>query len=690
MVETPAKPWRLKSVPVILAKSTERVETVLERARRKNASLQAQILVKTGREGYKTVSLRELREKAKGSDEVRRVSMSEVTLLPARIIKETPKKDLLSQLRQEGLFVVLKGSGEPVKAVVCSSPSRAKGGRPSPVLRKMMASDLGAGYGSGFGAPSGGAPVPPAAPPPERPMGMVLAGGGRPPPKLRSAADPGHRFEAFPRIEAPPTVRLAKEFRVTVGFGAFAQDGATTSQKMSIPNPPPGAKFSVHLMAVGAAVLDPPQQDLPLDMSASVSFRCLCRPVERNGTWVPPENVSLAAEYLYEGQLVGYIRIGVPVGSVGTAAVEVSAGGVVALPPPGAAPDIELRLLRMRGEGLMWSYNGTGSSPFKDPRSEPCDVEDTIHFADDIAKDAERYREGGDNAKDALENKGQDIADKMPKEFFDLLFEEGKRLGRLPSLLLVTEETHVPWELAFLDRPLDPSLPRHLCAQTVMGRWVVDKRVSSPPPLQLEIGSIAAVAARYGPATPHEELKHAIAEQKALHQNYRASRHEGNAKGIGEAKRSYSPNLLLHLALHGYSSSADNESSLLLSDGTAVSGSALAGAVPRGDPAKFAFVFLNACQVGKANTSLGLVAGFPGDILRAGAGAFIGPLWNVKDDAAHALALGFYKAALDEGEVVGEAMRRQRLKPLPATTTTPLAYVYYGHPLLRLRRTGGT
>ena len=44
----------------------------------------------------------------------------------------------------------------------------------------------------------------------------------------------------------------------------------------------------------------------------------------------------------------------------------------------------------------------------------------------------------------------------------------------------------------------------------------------------------------------------------------------------------------------------------------------------------------------------------------------------------------FYAAALGQGQPVGAVLLAERQKYDPADTTTPLAYIYYGHPLVKL------
>ncbi|HKJ54725.1 MAG TPA: hypothetical protein VJ978_01945, partial [Nitriliruptoraceae bacterium] len=52
------------------------------------------------------------------------------------------------------------------------------------------------------------------------------------------------------------------------------------------------------------------------------------------------------------------------------------------------------------------------------------------------------------------------------------------------------------------------------------------------------------------------------------------------------------------------------------------------------------------------------------------------------------LALDFYRDTLDDDCTVGEALRRTRCNWTP-TTSTRLAYVYWGHPDLRLHLAPG-
>jgi CHAT domain len=63
-----------------------------------------------------------------------------------------------------------------------------------------------------------------------------------------------------------------------------------------------------------------------------------------------------------------------------------------------------------------------------------------------------------------------------------------------------------------------------------------------------------------------------------------------------------------------------------------------------------------------------------------GCGAFVGPLWSIKDSLAYEFAAIFYDA-LSRGETFGRAVQegRQRLHALQPSIPTWLAYTFYGH-----------
>jgi CHAT domain-containing protein len=100
------------------------------------------------------------------------------------------------------------------------------------------------------------------------------------------------------------------------------------------------------------------------------------------------------------------------------------------------------------------------------------------------------------------------------------------------------------------------------------------------------------------------------------------------------------------------------------------------------------FVFLNACQVGQGQQILGDYAGLAEAFLYAGASAVVAPLWSVKDDVARTIALEFYQQVLGGDARPADVLReaRRRFTETATPSGTYLAYQFFGHPALRLRR----
>ncbi len=148
----------------------------------------------------------------------------------------------------------------------------------------------------------------------------------------------------------------------------------------------------------------------------------------------------------------------------------------------------------------------------------------------------------------------------------------------------------------------------------------------------------------------------------------------------------------VHFAGHGeFDPERPDGSMLFLNNGMPLSSLLFRSAKYGGEQQPL--LFLNACMIGVGGELLGDMGGFPGNCLRGGFGAVLGALWEVDDDIASHVALEFWSRALpmngEEGEPVAAILRDLRAKystsPEGVPDPTYLAYVYYGHPCLKLQ-----
>jgi len=324
---------------------------------------------------------------------------------------------------------------------------------------------------------------------------------------------------------------------------------------------------------------------------------------------------------------------------------------------------------------------------------------DAATFALELIKDVNQHQ-ADVLISNVLKARARKIAGLLPPAFWEVLRRTWDHVQatnqRAPSVLWVSSEHHIPWELCYLDQPLDPAQPPFLGAQVALGRWVLSEGSQPQPwPYQnIEVQQMAVMIGDYAAESGLRPLPHAQAEGEALEQEFQAKRFTVSTKDLkrlvdgklGELGQSGVAQVV-HFACHGEAA----PTIIYLDQGTPFTPIILESA----DWPKTAhpFLFMNACQVGNAGEFLGECAGFAGSSLRAGFAGFLGPLWSVVDADAKDFALHFYELAfagqLGRPLTVGEILRRLRAgydANAVQPRVTPLAYAFYGNPALQLVR----
>jgi hypothetical protein len=254
-----------------------------------------------------------------------------------------------------------------------------------------------------------------------------------------------------------------------------------------------------------------------------------------------------------------------------------------------------------------------------------------------------------------------------------------RRRDQITQMTIVSQGDPVPWELLY------PFAPGSYDAGFLIDQFPVARRRYGPrPPGRLQFGAADLVLSGDG------SLAAAPVEIATL---------DGLLRGRGLAARQIGdlPTLLrafqeghiglLHFSCHNaFSRNAPNTCRILLQN------QPFEPVFLEEHAGRFTapLVFLNACRTDGQAPLYTTVEGWAASFLQAGAGAFIGSLWEVVDTSASTYAQEFYRAAI-EGESLGGSARRARdaIRGNPGDPTW-LAYTLYGDPAATINTAPGT
>lgn len=539
-------------------------------------------------------------------------------------------------------------------------------------------------------------------------------------------------FSAHPRLDAPDLVQSRQAFEVTVGLAEQAQAGVIGGPVVvDLPASVKTFELGVQLIVDGfeAAMGQGLQATLQVDRArpgeATARFQLVAPGLASDEA---TRLSSLRVLYLFEGQVCGMAQRRI---------------AVVASQPP--APDPSAAPMPAQGHGQVWTQAAPQASAVRvqpapaglppvdltvvidQPDGDPSQGRFVWRFTSPHTTDLPRHpvptdlgtggaELGGkvitevhqatllDMAELMVTGLGRTIRDAAPAELWQALRTvhatlEAAGERRALNVLLLTAEPHVPWELALLEDAdkLIPDAPPLLGCQVNLGRWPLDHS-ELPPSQRIDVQHMAAVVGDYAARSGWRKLQQAMEEGAQIVQRYQAVQLSADAPQIkklltarlGDGDPGHGAEAV-HFACHGEAMQQHAlDAAVILGDGMRLSPLVFANA-PLGKRSS-PFLFMNACQVGKAGELLASFSGFAGEAIKGGFRGFLAPLWSVEDQLARDIALGFYEQVFGDAtrapRPVAEVLRemRARFADTEPNSLTRLAYVFYGHPGLTLNR----
>lgn len=519
-----------------------------------------------------------------------------------------------------------------------------------------------------------GSPPSPAAPPAE---------------ELPPAPEPPAPTYAL--LRCPDVVVVEEEIELEVGISLVPMEDVEGEPLR--PPAVPKYRLTIHVIAQGFRLRPGESWRNELDVTTGGPYPTFTLHLTPEPQDRPVRSRRIRASYLVEGQSIGFAVRAVSVVEHAGLIEEVEAEphpapATMGIPGAESAADLTVTILQEDSDlgELLWTF-ATPHAGIQAP-DQPISRDvgsDPARFARQFV-DKVNAREGKVGLYPFLRGIGREIADHVPPPVWSALREIGARKpGEPPTVLILSEEPYIPWELAVMPQPLDAGTPPFLAAQASVGRWVLPEadRPRVPPPLEVEVRSAAVISGVYDSPT-WRRLEEAEEEARQLAQQYRGvvavdATHPTVTKCLGGDPEAD----LLHFAVHGIYDPNGIQNGLVLVDEATLDPYDVKGSDLRRSP----FVFLNACQVGAGDRILGDYAGLAAAFLYAGASGVIAPLWSVKDTLAREIALEFYRkvaAGEQPAHILREERARFRESDAPVSATC-LAYQFFGHPELRLR-----
>jgi len=531
-----------------------------------------------------------------------------------------------------------------------------------------------------IGSNGGGGPSPPpAAPAPDFSFAFPAPPSAPPPAPARN----GGPATVYALVECPDVVVAREAFTAEVGVtDRPLPEVAGTEMRL----PSDDLVVVVHVTADGFSLAPGEAWRRELRVRPGAPLPTVTLTLTAEPQAAPQREARLQALFMVAGQVIGFGSRALVVArdraALAAAAPAAGEGGALLTLPVGAvAPDLTATIRKGRWPGeLQWVFDTAHGLDVPD---EPV-ITSIGQAPDEYARQLvlrANQREGNAAIFPFLRGIGKEVADHLPAEMVGLLHAVAARVGGPPLVQLLSEDPYVPWELAWIDPPLDPAAPAFLAAQATVGRWVLARRPPSPPPALAQKERMVVVWGVYQ-QPGWRRLLEAEAEAAELQRRWHATPVPAEVGPVLAAIEGDPAPDILHFAVHGNYDPTGGQDGLVLTDRRTLDPTEVGGLTARGAP----FVFLNACQVGSGREVLGDYAGMAQAFLRAGASGVVAPLWSIDDALAKQVALGFYERAL-AGDRPAEVLREQRAAITEAsapTSGTHLAYQFFGHPAMRL------
>lgn len=347
-------------------------------------------------------------------------------------------------------------------------------------------------------------------------------------------------------------------------------------------------------------------------------------------------------------------------------------------------PILTVKIMQGSSPGrLMWSLK----APHGPTRYKTVSWMEEIHLTDGTAGFARELLvrcpslPPGRTHANVLRGIGERIWKAAPGNFKALFAELRALHGPRFPIQFVTNDPHVPWEMMYPDSNAGIPEADHIFMSHPVARWFGECEGGMLGGFSQ--GRIVSFVPDYDDGSG---LPDAVEEGRRLISEHGAEPGEATCAGFTDFLSQSQPDArvsILHFAGHANppaTGAEDGQDGLRMSDGW-VSHLQVHGGVVLGME-DGTFAVLNACSIGVANHTLGVVGGWPASLADRGFGGVLAPIWAVQDALASSVVHDQITGLL-KGQTLGEAMREAR-ECYRNASATPYAYLCHGDVMARM------
>jgi serine/threonine protein kinase len=297
-------------------------------------------------------------------------------------------------------------------------------------------------------------------------------------------------------------------------------------------------------------------------------------------------------------------------------------------------------------------------------------VNPLVEVLDALARGRTKYSPG--QARDWLEGTGKHLWEELIPEPLNNRFWECR--DGTTRMMIYSEGDPIPWELLYPQRPAGGGEEvGFLAEQFPVGRWIYNL---PPPPRRLRLQDPVWVLP---PEAPPDASGEVSALQGYLGQGVTVGDLEALLTSLKGARFD-----LLHFAGH-HVHQPKHATSSYVPIGDKHFDQALVHKLGKGRfRARSPLVFMNVCRSDGMTPSFTGLAGWARAFLMAGAGAFLGSLWDIRDGSSARFARELYQALRGGNDLGGAVQAARKAIQGEGGDPTWLAYTLYGNPAATL------